>query len=193
MAATFTALPEHIDENGHVNNTVWVRWMEDIATAHWMRDADPAHVAAYAWVVTRHEIDYRGNIGLDDSVEGVTEIKEGPTGARFDRHFTFTNADGKAVVRAKTSWAMVDRSILFEGVDVGRYCRLRKVIVDKNVKLPPYTVIGFDHEFDRRRGFTVTESGQTRAGCPSVMYVRAGAPSRPGANPGMVSSAASLI
>ena len=49
---TFTAAPEHIDENGHVNNTVWVRWMEDIATAHWMRDADPAHVAAYAWVVT---------------------------------------------------------------------------------------------------------------------------------------------
>jgi glucose-1-phosphate adenylyltransferase len=33
------------------------------------------------------------------------------------------------------------------------------VIVDKHVKLPPYTVIGFDHEFDRRRGFTVTDSG----------------------------------
>ena len=47
-----------MDSYGHVNNTVWVRWMEDIATAHWTRDADPAHVAAYAWVVTRHEIDY---------------------------------------------------------------------------------------------------------------------------------------
>ena len=45
FAMTFTAAPEHIDENGHVNNTVWVRWMEDIATAHWMRDANPAHVA----------------------------------------------------------------------------------------------------------------------------------------------------
>ena len=101
--------PEHIDENGHVNNAVWVRWMEDLATAHWMRDADPAHVNAYAWVVTRHEIDYRGNIGLGDSVEGVTEIREGPSGARFDRHFAFTDASGKAVVRAKTTWAMVDR------------------------------------------------------------------------------------
>ena len=110
FAMTFTALPEHIDENGHVNNPVWVRWMEDIATAHWMRDADPAHVAAYAWVVTRHEIDYRGNIRLGDSVEGVTEIKEGPTGARFERHFTFTDANGKAVVRAKTAWAMIDRA-----------------------------------------------------------------------------------
>src|SRR5690606_28568047 len=109
FALTFTARPEHIDENGHVNNAVWVRGMEDLATAHWMRDADPAHVNAYAWVVTRHEIDYRGNVRLGDSVEGTTEIREGPSGARFDRHFTFTDASGKALVRAKTTWAMVDR------------------------------------------------------------------------------------
>ncbi len=57
------------------------------------------------------------------------------------------------------SYAVVEESILFDGVDVGRYCRLRKVIVDKHVKLPPYTVIGFDHEFDRRRGFTISENG----------------------------------
>jgi acyl-CoA thioester hydrolase len=106
---TFTALPEHIDENGHVNNAVWVRWMEDLATAHWMRDADPAHVAAYAWVVTRHEIDYRGNIAEGETVTGTTEIREGPSGARFDRYFTFANAAGDAIVRAKTTWAMVDR------------------------------------------------------------------------------------
>jgi acyl-CoA thioester hydrolase len=109
FAMTFTALPEHIDENGHVNNAVWVRWMEDIATAHWMADADPAHVAAYAWVVTRHEIDYRGNIRQGDSVEGVTEIREGPSGARFGRYFTFTDAAGKGVAQAKTTWAMIDR------------------------------------------------------------------------------------
>ena len=57
------------------------------------------------------------------------------------------------------SYAVVEDSILFEGVDVGRYCRIKRAIVDKDVKLPPYTVLGFDHEFDRRRGFLVTESG----------------------------------
>lgn len=57
------------------------------------------------------------------------------------------------------SYAVCEECILFDGVDVGRYCRLRRVIVDKYVKLPPYTVIGFDHDFDRRRGFTVTEAG----------------------------------
>ena len=57
------------------------------------------------------------------------------------------------------SYAVVEDSILLDGVDVGRYCRVRRAIIDKDVKLPPYTVIGYDPEFDRRRGFTVTEQG----------------------------------
>jgi glucose-1-phosphate adenylyltransferase len=57
------------------------------------------------------------------------------------------------------SYAVVEDSILFEGVDVGRYCRIRRAIIDKDVKLPPYTVLGHDLEFDRKRGFTVTEAG----------------------------------
>jgi glucose-1-phosphate adenylyltransferase len=57
------------------------------------------------------------------------------------------------------SYAVVEDSILFEGVDVGRYCRIRRAIIDKDVKLPPYTVLGHDPEFDRKRGFTITEQG----------------------------------
>jgi acyl-CoA thioester hydrolase len=105
---TFTALPEHIDVMGHVNNAVWVQWMEAIATAHWEADAAPEHRAAYAWVVTRHEIDYRGNIRAGESVTAETTIPAGPNGVRFDRHVEFRNAAGKAIVSAKTTWAMVD-------------------------------------------------------------------------------------
>jgi len=57
------------------------------------------------------------------------------------------------------SYAVVEDSILFERVDVGRYCRIRRAIIDKDVKLPPYTVIGYDPEFDRARGFVVSEGG----------------------------------
>jgi glucose-1-phosphate adenylyltransferase len=57
------------------------------------------------------------------------------------------------------SYAVVEDSILLDGVDVGRYCRIRRVIIDKDVKLPPYTVLGYDTEFDRRRGFVVTDQG----------------------------------
>jgi glucose-1-phosphate adenylyltransferase len=57
------------------------------------------------------------------------------------------------------SFAQVDSSILFDGVDVGRHCRIRRAIVDKDVKIPPNTTIGFDLEHDRQRGFQVTEQG----------------------------------
>ena len=111
---TFTAAPEHIDVMGHVNNAVWVRWMEAIATAHWQADAAPEHRAAYVWVVTRHEVDYRGNIGPGDSVIAETYIPTGPTGARFERWIDFRRASddgaptGKPIIAARSTWAMID-------------------------------------------------------------------------------------
>jgi glucose-1-phosphate adenylyltransferase len=57
------------------------------------------------------------------------------------------------------SFAVVDSSILFEGVDVGRHCRIRRAIIDKDVKIPQNTTIGYDLEHDKQRGFTVTEQG----------------------------------
>lgn len=109
-ALTFTAGPAHIDELGHVNNAVWVNWIQDLATAHWDAVACEAHRQAYIWVVTRHEIDYRGNIAVGQSVRGETFIPEGPTGARFDRRVDFTNAAGKIIVSARTTWALIDRA-----------------------------------------------------------------------------------
>jgi acyl-CoA thioester hydrolase len=107
---TFTSLPEHIDELGHVNNAVWVNWIQDMATSHWTHVAAPEHQAAYVWVVTRHEIDYRGNIGLGVSVSAETFIPEGPTGARFDRCVEFRDRAGKVIVASRTTWAIIDRA-----------------------------------------------------------------------------------
>lgn len=104
----FTADAHHIDVMGHVNNAVWVQWMEAIATAHWEADALPEHQARYAWVVIRHEIDYRGNVREGESVTAETFIPEGPQGARFDRRVDFRDTAGKVIVSARTTWAMVD-------------------------------------------------------------------------------------
>ncbi|MFC4425474.1 glucose-1-phosphate adenylyltransferase [Deinococcus navajonensis] len=57
------------------------------------------------------------------------------------------------------SYSVVESCVLFDDVEVGRHSHLRRVIVDKNVRIPPGTTIGLDHEDDRARGFTVTESG----------------------------------
>jgi glucose-1-phosphate adenylyltransferase len=57
------------------------------------------------------------------------------------------------------SYAQVDDSLLFDGVDVGRHCRIRRAIIDKEVKIPQNTTIGYDLDHDRKRGFVVTEQG----------------------------------
>ena len=105
-----TATEADIDELGHVNNAVWVRWIQDIATGHWRAAADPAHVDAYVWVVTRHEIDYLRAVLPGETVTGRTWVPEPPRGARFDRHMEFVGEDGKARVRAKTTWAILDKA-----------------------------------------------------------------------------------
>ena len=108
---TMTALPEHIDELGHVNNAVWVQWIQTVAVAHWYSVADPAHNDAYFWVVVRHEIDYLRAAVEGDVVTGRTWVGEAPKGARFNRHMEFVGADGKVLVRANTQWAIIDKAL----------------------------------------------------------------------------------
>jgi len=115
---TFTAGAGHIDFMGHVNNAVWLQWAQDIAIAHWESVADPAHVEAYLWVVTRHEIEYRGNIAEGESVTGETRIENPPTGARFERLIDFTVPEARRpIVSVRSTWAMIGR-------DSGRLMRV---------------------------------------------------------------------
>jgi acyl-CoA thioester hydrolase len=106
----FTPESADIDELGHVNNAVWVRWIQDLTTAHWHAAALTEHIEAFIWVVTRHEIDYRGNVVLGDSVTGKTWIEKPPKGAQFERRVDFVNATGKVLVSANTSWALIDKA-----------------------------------------------------------------------------------
>ncbi len=103
-----SARPEHIDELGHVNNAVWVQWIQEVALAHWYSVADAGHQSAYIWVVVRHEIDYLRPAFDGDIVTGRTWVGDAPKGARFDRHMEFVGEDGKVRVRARTVWAIID-------------------------------------------------------------------------------------
>ena len=106
----FTASDTEIDELGHVNNAAWVRWIQEIATAHWRAAAADEHRDAYVWVVIRHEIDYVRAVGPGETVTGRTWVGDAPRGARFDRHVEFLGGDGKPRVRAKTTWAIIDKA-----------------------------------------------------------------------------------
>lgn len=109
LARDFVATPDTIDELGHVNNAVWVQWLQILATSHWDAAAPAAHKAAYIWVVVRHEIDYLRALGPDQRVSGHTWVADQSSGAKFDRHSEFRGADGRLHVRAKTSWALLDK------------------------------------------------------------------------------------
>ena len=72
FSTEITALVTDIDELNHVNNVVYVRWVQDVATAHWMSTATEEVRNAYSWVLIRHEIDYLGQAFLGDRIIGTT-------------------------------------------------------------------------------------------------------------------------
>jgi acyl-CoA thioester hydrolase len=109
FSVSITVTSADIDALGHVNNAVWVRWIQDVATAHWLAFATAAQVDAFVWVVVRHEIDYLGNVKAGETVNARTWISDPPKGAKFNRNVELAGPDGKVTVRAKTTWALIDR------------------------------------------------------------------------------------
>jgi acyl-CoA thioester hydrolase len=110
FTAAITAQAGDIDEMGHVNNAVWVRWVQDVATADWQASGAPAHVAAYLWVITRHEIDYFKPLLEGGTVTARTWAEGPPKGARSVRLMEFVGEGGTLHALSRTEWAMVDRA-----------------------------------------------------------------------------------
>ena len=97
-----------LDEQNHVNNVVYVRWVQAIATAHWEALASPALRAELAWVARRHEIDYLAPALLDDELIVHTRVGHAE-GLLFERHTEISRvADGRALARSRTLWIPVD-------------------------------------------------------------------------------------
>jgi acyl-CoA thioester hydrolase len=97
-----------IDELGHVNNVVYLGWAQDVAAAHWEALATPEIRQQNVWVALRHEIDYLGAAFEHDQLVANTWVGE-TTGPRSIRHVEISNPKtGKILVKAKTTWCMVD-------------------------------------------------------------------------------------
>ena len=97
-----------LDEQDHVNNVVYVQWVQDAATAHWVALTTPEERSEVGWVLLRHELDYRAPARLGDEVvvrtrvglleritfERITEIRRA--------------ADGRVLASSRTLWCPVD-------------------------------------------------------------------------------------
>lgn len=97
-----------IDVHGHVNNVVYVRWVQDAAVAHWRALATPEQQASVTWVVVRHEIDFKRPARPEDSIIAATWVGTA-TNATFERFTEILRLkDRKVLAAARTLWCPID-------------------------------------------------------------------------------------
>ncbi|SDK17258.1 acyl-CoA thioester hydrolase [Catalinimonas alkaloidigena] len=96
--------PNDIDAMHHVNNVVYVRWVQETATAHWQAAAPAELQRTVAWVVLRHEIDYRRPAFLGEQLEARTWVGEA-TATTYERFVEIWRlADQTLLVQARSLW-----------------------------------------------------------------------------------------
>jgi acyl-CoA thioester hydrolase len=105
-----TVQPNDIDGMGHVNNVVYLRWVQHVAVAHWKAVAPAADQKKLLWVVVRHEIDYKQAAYLGDEIIARTWVGDARR-IRFERHTEILRArDRVLLAKAVTFWCPIDTS-----------------------------------------------------------------------------------
>ena len=99
--------PEHIDDNGHVNNVVYVGWLQEVGTAHWNARFSPEIRARWSWVALRHEIDYVRALSPRATAVARTWVGD-PQGARFARYVRIEDGEGRLCAQGLSEWCLVD-------------------------------------------------------------------------------------
>ena len=103
-----TVQPTDIDGQGHVNNVVYLRWMQEAATAHWDARATAQLKARVNWVVTRHEVDYKAPAFAGERLVARTWVGE-PSGATWERFIEIRReADDRLLARGRSVYAALD-------------------------------------------------------------------------------------
>ncbi len=105
---TVSVLARDIDEQNHVNNTVYLRWVQEVATAHWRAIASGEAQENIGWVVLRHEIDYKTPATLADQIVLRTWVGKA-TRLTFERFTEIRrSSDGQLLSKARTLWCPIN-------------------------------------------------------------------------------------
>ncbi len=103
-----SVLPEDIDQQNHVNNTVYLRWVQEVATAHWRAVATADARENIGWVVLRHEIDYKTPACVGDEVVLRTWVGKS-TRLTFERFTEIRRSgDDQLLSNARTLWCPIN-------------------------------------------------------------------------------------
>ncbi|WP_025741285.1 acyl-CoA thioesterase [Aquimarina pacifica] len=108
----FTVPETAIDEMGHVNNVVYLQWIQDIAKKHWESKTNEATRSSFVWVVLNHNIDYHHPAYKNDPITIKTWIHHS-RGAKSERRTQIINTTTeKTLVSAKTTWCFLRKETL---------------------------------------------------------------------------------
>jgi acyl-CoA thioester hydrolase len=99
---------DDIDEQNHVNNTVYLRWVQEVATAHWRSLASPEAQEAVGWVVLRHEIEYKAPAAVGEEIVLRTWVGKA-TRLTFERFTEIRRrGDDRLLSKARTLWCPIN-------------------------------------------------------------------------------------
>lgn len=104
---TITVLPDHIDNHNHVNNVVYLQWVQDIAKEHWFSRTTDEINTTYFWVVVKHELKYRKPAFLGEELTIITYVEE-LKGALSVRCVDFKRGD-ELIVSTRSQWCLIGR------------------------------------------------------------------------------------
>lgn len=100
---------DDLDDQEHVNNVRYVQWIQDVAQEHWETRASEEQKAGLAWVVVRHEIDYKKEALLNDEILLETRIIDTTHVTSLREVVIKNNNSGKLLAKAKTTWCLLDQ------------------------------------------------------------------------------------
>jgi len=101
--------PVHLDSLNHVNNVIYVQWMQDIAGMHWNTFAPDILKQDIVWMIKHHEIDYYNQAFLHDELQMETWTGE-YTNVTWKRHYKIIRpADNKKIIVASSVWIPLDK------------------------------------------------------------------------------------
>ena len=99
--------PEHIDNMQHVNNVVYLQWVQDVAYAHWTAKAPQNIQEQYKWVVLKHEIEYKSPAFLGEELMAKTWVHN-YLGIKSTRVVQIMRKnDNRLLVEARSLWCLV--------------------------------------------------------------------------------------
>jgi len=104
-----TVSEDDLDDQQHVNNVRYVQWIQDVAQEHWESRASEEQKAGLAWVVVRHEIDYKMEALLNDKILLETRIIDTTHVTSLREVLIKNNNSGKLLAKAKTTWCLLDQ------------------------------------------------------------------------------------